>query len=151
MYTVDYFINKFTSTRDDMWCVGALYDQQGRNCANGWCGFRHSVNTDGTLFDNITNEVMALWNLFIPMKDDDKWNQYIASTLVADINNGKDKRYQQDTPKKRILAALYDIKNAQQPKYNDITKELAVLPTEEVPDLTNIKTLEYARTSNRQG
>lgn len=120
MYTVDYFINKFEAIPEEKWCIEKWADDDKR-CAFGHCG----VNTDNFL--SYPSEAKGLADLF-PL-----------SCVVFDINDGDDKRYQQPTPKQRILAALYDIKKAQSPTYPDLTKELAVLPVDRVE--TDIKVL----------
>lgn len=93
-YDVDYFIRKFEAIPELLWCIDALEDDQGRRCALGHCY--------GTQMDGCTSESMALCAVI-----------FIGHGSVPDINNGEDPRYQQPTPKQRILAALRDIKAKQ--------------------------------------
>ncbi len=87
-YNVDYFLAKFSNTREDKWCTGSFRDGD-KACAFGWCGCGYGVlgnNREAT-------QLMCLLN-----------------GGVASINDGDHPQYQQPTPKQRILAALYDIK-----------------------------------------
>lgn len=115
MYTVDYFIDKFEKIPEDKWIMGELYTENGY-CAFGHCGSRGLTHTD---------ESNGLIKLF---------SENLYRCHVIPINDGKDELYQQPTPKQRILAALYDIKKQQQPIYENISKELAVLPISETSD-----------------
>ncbi len=94
-YTVQYFIDKFKKIPDSKWNIGAFVSPDGKKkCALGWCGMRADNYSSDRLF-KITKESKAFEELL---------------NFVADINDGRDVRYTQDTPKKRILAALKDIK-----------------------------------------
>lgn len=99
IYTVDYFIKKFQKIPDKNWFIGDFWDRDNpqKMCALGHCGFGR--------------ECKALHSLF-PRTDN-------IGSFVSSINDGTDKRYQQPTPKQRILAALYDIKAMQQPKVEE--------------------------------
>jgi hypothetical protein len=89
-YNVDYFIQKFTAIPEDEWIEdGTLSDGRGKYCALGHC------------FE--IGEVTDLRSL---MK--------IIPAYTSRVNDGIDSRYPQPTPKQRILAALEDIKRAQQ-------------------------------------
>lgn len=124
MYDVNYFIRKFTNTRDDKWCIGRLHNQYGESCANGWCGVRFlgrpvEVHT--------TEESIALQQVMAPLSSKklhvfDVLPDY--SSIAAHINNGTDPRYRQPTPKERILAALYDIKRMQEGEKSSFEKEV---------------------------
>jgi len=116
MYNVDYFINKFEAIPENEWHTGhySNYDNTA-HCALGHCG-------EGI---HKTKESKHLSILIRTNLDD----RHFA---VPNINDGENEKYQQPTPKQRILAALYDIKKVQTPQYQDITKELAVFPEERV-------------------
>lgn len=121
MYTVDYFIKKFKAIPEGRFLTGERHDGKGNHCAHGWCDLRNVINESGE-----TMEEMAL----------SKLAELIPGRFgFGPINNGTDYRYQQPTPKQRILAALYDIKAMQQPVHQDITASLAVLPVSETSDL----------------
>ena len=122
MYTLDYFINKFSSIPDEKWCEGE-YDVGYAKCAMGHCGYALE-KAIANISDGYSEESKALQKLFNKTK----------TPAVEAINDGEYYQYQQDTPKERILAALNDLKNTQ-PR-EDITKELAVLPVDEVADVT---------------
>lgn len=86
-----YFIAKLAAIPDKLWCSGSLVDDVGRCCVLGHCG-RSGANSP---------EGHALEKLFP--------SRYYGKLLVARINDGEDPRYQQRTPKARILAALRDL------------------------------------------
>lgn len=95
MYTIDYFIDKFQNIPENKWCIDRYENSSGQKCAQGHC-----VNDIQDL-----SEVIALIDLFGIDK--------CGAVNIALINNGKDPRYQQDHPKQRVLAALYDLKMKQ--------------------------------------
>jgi hypothetical protein len=98
-YTVDYFIKKFEAIPEELWLVGSRGEggADSPHCAHGWCALGNIDSLAG-------NEENGLIEVFRPIM-----NGY----GVATINNGYNERYQQPTPKQRILAALYDIKKLQ--------------------------------------
>jgi len=81
MFDVDYFIKKFEAIPDEDWTTGQFENDIGQRCALGHCTFIESASLKDILLDE-----------------------------VAEINDGTDGQYQQETPKSRILAALKDIK-----------------------------------------
>lgn len=99
-YTVDYFINKFEGIPEKEWCGnGCIHDTRtGQHCAYGHC------DNDGAKSDM----GKALTQVFINAG-------FPQDSTVANINDGAHEKYQQASPKQRILAALYDIKKLQQP------------------------------------
>lgn len=86
-YDREYFIQKFTAIPDSAFCVGSFHDGQGRSCALGHC-------------DNDTQEYEGLHALL--------WKPSEQQSCSC-INDGQDHRYQQPTPRQRILAALHDL------------------------------------------
>lgn len=96
-YDVDYFINKFQAIPEERWCIETTEDDHGRHCAWG-----HIVRPKCRI-DDFINEGRDLMTLLRDAGLD-------KSGDPSSINNGWDDRYQQPTPKQRILAALYDIK-----------------------------------------
>jgi hypothetical protein len=97
-YDADYFIKKFEAIPEEKWAVGT-YEEGGCCCALGHCGFR--FKREGYSETVTTDEGAALALLFK--------SHHRAAPVV---NDGYDHRYQQSTPKARILAALVDIKAA---------------------------------------
>lgn len=91
-YTVDYFIQKFEAIPEDNW-ITEKYSNDLGCCALGWCGEKSFHYTD---------ESRALDNLF--------YNEFRVGP--SRINDKGYAAYQQPNPKARVLAALYDIKNA---------------------------------------
>lgn len=101
-YDVNYFIKKFEAIPEEK--MGEMILQRG--CALNQCGM--------TNYGHTTKEAEALMDLF-----EDSF-PHLASkdtrfAVVFRINDGQHD-YRQPTPKQRILAALYDIKKAQQPE-----------------------------------
>ena len=99
IYNKQYFIRKFSKIPTNQWCVGTWSTfssivAKTQYCALGHCGQR--MNHD--IHNPAPNEAQALVKLF----GDDR-------RLVPNINDGKDVRYNQRTPKQRILAALKDL------------------------------------------
>lgn len=92
IYDKKYFIEKFTAIPDEQWCVGDFADGYGRFCAQGHCGDRSDISAPP--------ECCALKSLLFGQFD---------GNVVADVNDGKHHKYQQPTPKARILAALHDL------------------------------------------
>jgi hypothetical protein len=117
-YTVDYFIKKFEAIPEDK-ITGSIWWSAESNCgcAHGHCGVRYEKGE--------TEESRGLL-VFLP--------------LASAITVGTHSRYQQPTPKQRILAALYDIKKMQQPveepKVKEIIRYVAVPETisESIPE-----------------
>lgn len=91
-YTVDHFIQKFEKIPEENWMEGE-YKYGNRCCAMGHCG--------AVTANDLTAESRALESML--------GGHYVVQT----INDNHDLRYQQPTPKQRILAALYDIKSMQ--------------------------------------
>lgn len=135
MFSLDYFIEKFKSIPDNRWNVGHQIKDDGTHCALGHCG--ESYGPEQMALSDI------LGNIRVKIAKKVTNNVYNVGEVIdfsylgkiAAINNGETEEYQQSTPKERILAALYDVKKMQQPKYEDVTKELAVLPVSETSDL----------------
>jgi hypothetical protein len=93
MYNVNYFIKKFEAIPEGRWTKGDYIDEEGCMCALGHCGYRGS---DSHIF-RISDEGAALNSLL--------------KYRTPGINDGSDERYDQPTPKQRILAALKDVAN----------------------------------------
>lgn len=101
-YTVDYFIDKFSTIDSDDIGVGSLCE----HCSLYHCGVVEDVMTGNYLE---TEESIALGKL-INNHLNDKYNEIGA---VYNLNDGHIVKYQQETPKERILACLNDIKAKQ--------------------------------------
>lgn len=129
-YDVDFFILKFSAIHERNFIAGCFKDKNGY-CANGHCGVGE--------FDDLHNlckeaeDFNQLFNILHVTPFRRKTLSYLAYKwgTSAHINDGRTNEYQQPTPKKRILAALHDIKKlqsdtilGQQPKYEDATKEI---------------------------
>lgn len=128
-YTVDYFIGKFEAIPEDQWAVDT-FNRGGRKCVNGHCGARYAH-----IVQEQTGEVAGLQRVMFPLCKDVKMimdiKEYEIATrysiTAARINNGTDDRYQQATPKQRILAALADIKQMGQEKKQQALEEVSLL------------------------
>lgn len=135
MFTLDYFIEKFKSIPDNRWNVGHQIKDDGTHCALGHCGIGYGP--EQMALADILGDISVKIVRKVTNNSYDIGEVINTSYLgkIAAINNGETEEYQQSTPKERILAALYDVKKMQQPKYEDVTKELAVLPVSETPDV----------------
>lgn len=128
-YDVNYFIQKFEAIPEDRWCIQTRDDGEGRHCALGHINVDQYKHPEETALRHVLGDSGM-------------------NMIVVGINNGDNEKYQQPTPKQRILAALYDIKKLQEweqepkPSYHDITKQLAILPIEETTDKINTKILQ---------
>lgn len=102
MYTTDYFIKKFEAIPEWLWYQGDYFnpDNKIQMCALGHCGERGRP-------DELVEEGRALDLLFTS-----------SGINVANVNDGNDCKFQQPTPKQRILAALYSITPAIQPIFH---------------------------------
>lgn len=89
IYDTQFFINFFEAIPEDKWCVNALRNSAGQCCALGHV----------TDINNPCSHLHVKRMIF----------SELLSFKVPEINNGKDPRYQQSTPKQRILAALRDV------------------------------------------
>lgn len=125
-YDVNYFIKKFKAIPDKDWTTGSFMNGfTSQRCALGHCMSRKMIDkiSSAGLKDNgdctykATTEDMEgglkITYAFCSILNPE--NPYLGSQQVIDINNGNHPRYQQTTPKKRILAALADIKGIQKP------------------------------------
>lgn len=101
-YSVDHFINKFEKIPEDGWYVGEFSNiDKTKFCALGHCGYKECAakNDEGRGLEELFNQI------------------HITSTdsgfhfSIPIVNDGFAEEYQQPTPKQRILAALYDIRN----------------------------------------
>jgi hypothetical protein len=88
-YDKAYFIAKFEAIPEDKWTTENFIDERGC-CALGHCGFDSLIETrEG-------NDLILLL----------KWHFGFGPSR---INDGRHSRYQQPTPKQRVLAALKDL------------------------------------------
>lgn len=100
MYDVNYFIKKFEAIPEKFWVAGTQHGGNGTHCALGHC-----ATGEGIYDGQDTPEGLALNQILSILPKAKPYN-----TLAGPINNGWHERYQQSTPKQRILAALYDIR-----------------------------------------
>jgi hypothetical protein len=87
VFDVDYYIGRCEALPESEWCTGTVLNAAGQCCVIGH--FFH----DG--IDGLSRAFKGVLDL----------------SLVK-VNDGEEARYQQPTPKQRILAALRDIKAA---------------------------------------
>ncbi len=106
-YNVDYFIKKFEEIPEEKWTTHVQQNDRGQRCAVGHCAPSNATcNMLGSNGGAVVEEGRALINIIGILRPN-------SSNKVAPINNGDDERYNQPTPKQRILAALYNIKKLQ--------------------------------------
>lgn len=134
MYTVDYFIDKFTKIPENKWTIGTfrkvtvLHGEQ--RCAQGHCMPRGVIKnimkagTQTTVARSGYPEWEALVNLF-GYRDMGNGKSRI---VIAEINNGNKEMlgyFPQTSPKRRVLAALNHLK-----KYPDSFNQFKPVKTE---------------------
>lgn len=92
MYDVNYFIEKFEAIPESLWCEGKITDGD-MHCAIGHCG--------GVMNKELEGESQALVSIIFN----------VLGYGIFQINDSITNQYPQPTPKQRILAALYDIRD----------------------------------------
>lgn len=100
-------ISRLEATTDDQWCMDIVRSKdQTKNCILGHVFAMGKNDEEGN----------AWWNWF---------EHYIAITLmVYPVNDGKDKRYPQETPRARCLAYLQDVLSGKlKSLYEELTEE----------------------------
>jgi len=105
-YNVDYFIAKFQAIPENQWTVRTHSDCNGRKCALGHTLTPHAL----AIYEREWKQ--HGFSTTMPMEEEWLALQDVLPG-VATINNGDHPGFQQDTPKKRVLAALYSIKASQ--------------------------------------
>lgn len=141
VYDVDYFIKKVESIPEENWTTGEYHNISGACCMHGHCG-------TGTTDSSASIESMALYKIFkkLNITDKDVKENVVSrdsltaiirmndmSVLLGDpcdvvifINDGYISKYQQTTPKERILAALKDVKKIIDAENQPVVKEVVV-------------------------
>lgn len=109
----NYFINKFEAIPKEEWTTGAFKPARfGRNeqhCAMGHCSPFHSITGSPTMQYG-ESERERLMFLFLTC----------LQIHVAYVNDGLEKQYLQKDPKRRVLAALRDIRDIEQYRHMGI-------------------------------
>jgi hypothetical protein len=85
------FIDFCLPIPEDKWCIGKLHNDRGQHCFLG-----HLENCGK---DDVRPFICPVLRVISD------------SSMIYLINNGDDERYQQPTPKQRVLAAFNDVKN----------------------------------------
>lgn len=98
MYTLDYFIEKFEAIPEDEWCTQLYVNENNQCCALGHCG---------VTFEKGSVEGITLNTLSIKALNSPNTGNYMS---IINVNDGEHPKYQQDTPKQRVLAFLKDLK-----------------------------------------
>lgn len=114
-YDVNYFIKKFEAIPEKLWCIKkfkkvSLFSI--KSCAQGHCmttEFADKFKREMVSYPSDVKLNPEWWGLVTLFGGVDN----NCNLIVAVVNNGVDGRYQQPTPKQRILAALYDIRDKQ--------------------------------------
>jgi len=114
-FDADYFINKFSAIPDWRWLsgnIGFRDEPSAPHCAVGHCcpsefRIRYFIEHPDATGDEQAQEALALERLL-------GGTAQVGSWLATKINDGLDPRYKHDSPRSRILAALYDVKQQQQ-------------------------------------
>lgn len=127
IYDVNYFIRKFEAMPESLWCAGS-FNRDSQKCVYGHCGINGGVG----VWD--VAEARELFGLLKTLRVTSLTMKFCSEEyrIVAGINDGDAKEYQQPTPKQRILAALYDIKKLQEKKADP--KPLHIYHAVQIPE-----------------
>jgi hypothetical protein len=103
-YDVDYFLKKFEAIPEARWTVD-VYEKPdtGQFCALGHCGINYNGVSNTPEAQAFRDLVEAYSQRHLPRD---------RCARIASVNDGEDDRYDQPTPRQRILALLRDIKAA---------------------------------------
>lgn len=109
MYDINYFLGKANSIPEENWISGRFKDFEGGMCINGHCGSNGtcSVSDESEALENILKRLTIT---LVPSAVALKIKLIYPMSYSIAINDGQTNEYQQDTPKKRITAALQDVK-----------------------------------------
>lgn len=142
-YTVDYFIGKFESIPENQFTTGR-FEFMGARCFIGHTmtmkmilRVRDKFWFDQHKNDSCFNETRCLCGL---IKDFFGLDSLLNGSLTAySINNGSHPNYKEPTPKKRILAALYDIKKSEQSEVKERVVYVSFCPkVKELMEVANL-------------
>ena len=125
MYDADWYLNFFAPIPEEKWCEGSYADLEGRHCAIGHC----YIGRGDRLHRKEVPEVSNLIILF----------EIHLNECPQTVNDRMSIRFNQHTPKKRIIAALLQIKAKQREveiTEPPITPEelMAMLPSIEITE-----------------
>lgn len=124
MYDVNYFIKKFQAIPEELWVTNVYtsLENDSAHCAMGHCG----VN-DSQILNAESNALAELFNLHLGFEEPfgpQIVNDYPATyPAISFLDRERD-----NTPKKRIMAALYKIRDMQTPELSSSTIETFLTP-----------------------
>jgi|SRR6185436_16984899 len=112
-YNVEYFIRKFNKIPNKLFTTQKFQDGN-KYCAQGHCGILSWSDICNAREGEGSKEAVALMNLSDHLLEEGQnLDEY---SPIGRINNGDHSDYRQSTPKRRVLAALNDIKAKQEAK-----------------------------------
>lgn len=88
------FIQYLQDTREDEWAVDVVRTKDGKNCL-----FGHLINW--YYGEDYEGSISLVWDLFEEM--------WMTTYVIYDINDGKNPKYPQPTPKQRVLAYMKNL------------------------------------------
>lgn len=92
---LDQFIEYCKSTNENEWCVGVVRTEGNKQN----CCFGHLVNWwYGKDYEGSISEI---WDTFEEV--------YVTTYMIYPVNDGENPKYQQSTPKQRVIAYLEDL------------------------------------------
>ena len=127
MYTIQYFIDKFSAIPEELWCSDIQQNDRGQRCAYGHCRPVEELEMGAGNDGEYTGEMRGLGSMSI---------EYFGNSMhMAHINNGTHPRFQQPTEKQRVLAALQWCKEQEAQKIIDkaLSQEESILEVERRP------------------
>ena len=99
------FINYLKSTHEDSWCTDVVRTKEGGNCLFGHL-FEYAGNDE---------EGNRLWDFF---------EAAISTTyMIYPVNDGKNPKYQQPTPKQRCIAYLQAVLDGEEKTTEQLIEE----------------------------
>lgn len=106
LYSIDEIIDYISKTNETEWCVDKVRTGN-KNC---FFWHLHKMCKDD-------KEATFNWDMF-----EEIW---ATTYMIYPVNDGENQKYQQSTPKQRILAYLKDLKNGSAKTINQLMKEYA--------------------------
>lgn len=88
------FIQYLQDTEESEWAVDVVRTKDGKNCL-----FGHLV--DWFYGKGYEGSINAAWDMFEAM--------WMTTYVIYDVNDGKNPKYQQPTPKQRVLAYMKNL------------------------------------------
>lgn len=114
MKTIQEIIDYMECTSEESWAVDVVRTKDGKNC---FFGHLFSMGSD-------ERESNLIWSFF-----EERW---ATTYMIYEVNDRRDERYQQPTPRQRIIQYLKDLRDGKAKTTYQLMEEY-----ESKPDLTS--------------